>query len=58
MTPERYDAWYETPRGRWIGEIEYRLLVELLRPGRLRASSTWAAAAAGSRAGSPATATG
>lgn len=32
MTPERYDAWYETPRGRWIGEIEYRLLVELLRP--------------------------
>ncbi|KPK08722.1 MAG: hypothetical protein AMJ64_02645 [Betaproteobacteria bacterium SG8_39] len=32
MTPEQYDAWYNTPRGRWIGETEYRLLIELLRP--------------------------
>lgn len=32
MSPEQYDAWYITPRGRWIGEIEYRLLIELLRP--------------------------
>ena len=32
MTPEEYDAWYRTPRGRWIGEIEYRLLVRLLQP--------------------------
>lgn len=30
MNPEQYDAWYETPRGRWIGDTEYRLLVELL----------------------------
>lgn len=32
MTPEQYDAWYDSPRGRWIGETEYRLLIELLRP--------------------------
>lgn len=24
--PETYDAWYQTPRGRWIGETEYQLL--------------------------------
>ena len=27
-----YDAWYYTPRGRWIGEVEYRLLHRLLAP--------------------------
>jgi len=32
MSPEDYDAWYDTPRGRWIGDTEYRLLIELLRP--------------------------
>jgi SAM-dependent methyltransferase len=32
MTPEQYDAWYDTPRGRWIGETEYRLLIALLGP--------------------------
>jgi SAM-dependent methyltransferase len=32
MSPERYDAWYDSPRGRWIGELEYRLLIALLRP--------------------------
>ena len=30
MTPEIYDAWYDTPRGRWIGETEFSLLNELL----------------------------
>lgn len=30
MSPEQYDAWYRTPRGAWIGEIEYRLLCEAL----------------------------
>ena len=30
MTPEQYDAWYRTPRGKWIGELEYRLLRRLL----------------------------
>lgn len=32
---ERYDAWYRTPRGCWIGETEYRLLAGALgaRPG-------------------------
>jgi SAM-dependent methyltransferase len=33
LTPEQYDAWYGTPRGAWIGEIEYRLLRGLLQPG-------------------------
>ena len=28
--PVAYDAWYQTPRGRWIGECEYRLLRKLL----------------------------
>lgn len=32
MTPQQYDAWYRTPRGRWIGETEYRLLRALLAP--------------------------
>ena len=32
MSPEQYDAWYDSPRGRWIGETEYRLLLALLRP--------------------------
>jgi len=32
VTPEEYDAWYRTPRGSWIGETEYRLLVRLLAP--------------------------
>jgi SAM-dependent methyltransferase len=31
-SPEQYDAWYRTPRGAWIGEVEFRLLVDLLRP--------------------------
>jgi SAM-dependent methyltransferase len=30
MNPEAYDAWYETPRGRWIGETEFDLLWRLL----------------------------
>lgn len=29
-----YDAWYDTPRGRWIGETEFRLLRAMLRPDR------------------------
>lgn len=28
--PASYDAWYETPRGRWIGETEFRLVSRLL----------------------------
>jgi ubiquinone/menaquinone biosynthesis C-methylase UbiE len=27
-----YDAWYHTPRGSWIGEVEYRLLHRMLAP--------------------------
>lgn len=35
LSAAAYDAWYETPRGRWIGETEYRLILALLdlRPG-------------------------
>ena len=27
-----YDSWYDSPRGRWIGETEYRLISRQLRP--------------------------
>ena len=30
MKARDYDAWYDTDRGRWIGETEYRLLRALL----------------------------
>lgn len=30
MNPAHYDAWYDTPRGRWIGETEYRLIKQQL----------------------------
>jgi SAM-dependent methyltransferase len=35
MTPADYDSWYDTPRGRWIGDREFALLARLLgaRPG-------------------------
>jgi SAM-dependent methyltransferase len=35
MSPAQYDAWYDSPRGRWIGDTEYRLLFDELelRPG-------------------------
>lgn len=35
MTPEQYDGWYDTPRGRWIGNAEYGLIRSLLdlQPG-------------------------
>jgi SAM-dependent methyltransferase len=28
----KYDSWYDSARGRWIGDTEYRLLVNQLRP--------------------------
>lgn len=28
-----YDAWYHTPRGKWIGDEEFHLLRRLLLPG-------------------------
>ena len=35
MNAADYDAWYDTPRGRWIGDAEYGLLQRglALRPG-------------------------
>ena len=32
MSPAEYNAWYETARGRWIGEQEYRIQQRLLSP--------------------------
>lgn len=37
VTPEQYDAWYDTPRGRWIGEMEWAAVRSALR---LRSSDT------------------
>ena len=36
MTPQDYDAWYDSPRGRWIASTEFALLCRHLdlRPGR------------------------
>jgi SAM-dependent methyltransferase len=34
VSPEQYDAWYRTPRGAWIGDVEFRLLVAMLQPQR------------------------
>ncbi len=31
MAPDEYDAWYQTPRGSWIGQTEYQLIRTLLR---------------------------
>ncbi|WP_296752726.1 class I SAM-dependent methyltransferase [Thiobacillus sp.] len=30
--PADYDAWYATPRGRWVGDTEYALAMRLLAP--------------------------
>lgn len=30
-SPERYEYWYHTPRGRWVSDVETRLLLRLLR---------------------------
>lgn len=26
VTPEQYDRWYDTPRGCWIGDVEWAVL--------------------------------
>lgn len=30
--PAEYEAWYHSPRGRWIGECEFNLIKRLLQP--------------------------
>ncbi|SCZ58372.1 class I SAM-dependent methyltransferase [Thiohalomonas denitrificans] len=30
--PTKYEAWYQTPRGAWIAEREFTLMMALLRP--------------------------
>ena len=32
MQPAEYEAWYHTPRGAWVAEREFTLLMQLLRP--------------------------
>jgi SAM-dependent methyltransferase len=32
VKPEDYQAWYDSPRGQWIGGVEHTLLTSLLRP--------------------------
>ncbi len=32
LKSEDYDAWYQTPRGRWIGATEFELLESMLKP--------------------------
>lgn len=32
VKPEAYEAWYDSPRGRWVGTVEYALLKSLLCP--------------------------
>ncbi|MDR9437803.1 MAG: class I SAM-dependent methyltransferase [Thiohalophilus sp.] len=32
ITPEQYDHWYHTPRGQWISDREFDLLLKLLNP--------------------------
>ena len=32
MQPDAYQAWYRTPRGRWVAQCELGLLLRLLQP--------------------------
>ena len=32
MDPANYEAWYHTARGKWISDIEWELLINLLQP--------------------------
>src|SRR3989344_8157201 len=30
--PAAYETWYHTPRGSWVGDVECRLITQLLQP--------------------------
>ncbi|WP_305075288.1 SAM-dependent methyltransferase, partial [Propionivibrio sp.] len=32
MNAADYDAWYDTPRGRWVGDAECRILLRAVEP--------------------------
>lgn len=32
MTPDDYEGWYHSPRGKWIGDVEFQLVRRLLHP--------------------------
>jgi SAM-dependent methyltransferase len=34
ITADDYESWYRSPRGRWIGETEFRLIRDMLQPKR------------------------
>ena len=36
MKPEAYEAWYQTPRGMWTSDVEFRLVQQVLKaePGQ------------------------
>lgn len=34
MDPQVYDAWYQSPRGAWIGQQEFSVLLKLFLPER------------------------
>lgn len=36
MKPEAYEAWYQTPRGMWVSDVEFRLMQQVLKaePGQ------------------------
>ena len=34
MNPAEYEAWYHTVRGKWIAGIEWKLLLNLMRPDK------------------------
>ncbi len=31
MTPDDYEGWYHSPRGKWIGDVEFQLVRKLLQ---------------------------
>lgn len=32
QSPAQYDAWYDSPRGRWISDCEFKLMMSMMRP--------------------------
>jgi SAM-dependent methyltransferase len=30
--PAAYETWYHTPRGAWVGDVEFQLMMQLLQP--------------------------
>ena len=41
MEPAECEAWYQTARGKWIADIEWKLLLDLMQPKAERLCSMW-----------------